>query len=558
MTDTVEIHLKNTGEKKQVPVGSTLVDIIKIFDFKMPYLIANAKVNNRTESLAYKVYRPKLVEFVDISSQSAMRTYVRSLCFILAKAVHDILPEATTYIEHAVSKGYFFHIEIDGETGKVTKSQLEDIRNRMHEIVEADYPFISHEEETEKVVKLFRENRMEDKALLLETSNFLYSRYFLLDGYINYFYGCLTPSTGYITIYDIIQYNGGFLLQIPNRINPVKLEDFARQDKLLDIYREHLHFLKMTGLDNVGDLNKVKQANRISDVIQISEAYQSKQIGDIVEQISKKYEEGVRVILISGPSSSGKTTFRKRLEIQLLVNMLKPVGISLDDYFVNREDTPKDEFGEYDYESLYSLDLSLFEENMLALMKGIEVEMPTYNFGTGMREYRDNRLKIDSNNILIVEGIHALNPELTANIPEEKKFMIYVSALTSISLDNHNWIPASDNRLLRRITRDFTYRNYSAMDTISRWNSVRRGEDKWIFPYQENADVMFNSAMIYELGSLRKHVEPILQQVPRTAPEYAEAYRLLKFLSYFNYITDNELPPTSLLREFVGGSSFRY
>lgn len=558
MTDTVEIYLKNTGEKKQVPIGSTLVDIIKIFDFKMPYLIANAKVNNRTESLAYKVYRPKLVEFVDISSQSAMRTYVRSLCFILAKAVHDILPEATTYIEHAVSKGYFFHIEIDGETGKVTKSQLDDIRNRMHEIVEADYPFISHEEETEKVVKLFRENRMEDKALLLETSNFLYSRYFLLDGYINYFYGCLTPSTGYITIYDIIQYNGGYLLQIPNRINPVKLEDFARQDKLLDIYREHLHFLKMTGLDNVGDLNKVKQANRISEVIQISEAYQSKQIGDIAEQISKKYEEGVRVILISGPSSSGKTTFRKRLEIQLLVNMLKPVGISLDDYFVNREDTPKDEFGEYDYESLYSLDLPLFEEDMLALMKGVEVEMPTYNFATGKREYRDNRLKIDSNNILIVEGIHALNPELTANIPEEKKFMVYVSALTSISLDNHNWIPASDNRLLRRITRDYTYRNYSAVDTISRWDSVRRGEDKWIFPYQENADVMFNSAMIYELGSLRKHVEPILQQVPRTAPEYAEAYRLLKFLSYFNYITDNELPPTSLLREFVGGSSFRY
>ena len=558
MTDTVEIYLKNTGEKKQVPIGSTLVDIIKIFDFKMPYLIANAKVNNRTESLTYKVYRPKLVEFVDISSQSAMRTYVRSLCFILAKAVHDILPEATTYIEHAVSKGYFFHIEINGETGKVTKSQLDDIRNRMHEIVEADYPFISHEEETEKVVKLFRENRMEDKALLLETSNFLYSRYFLLDGYINYFYGCLTPSTGYITIYDIIQYNGGYLLQIPNRINPVKLEDFARQDKLLDIYREHLHFLKMTGLDNVGDLNKVKQANRISEVIQISEAYQSKQIGDIAEQISKKYEEGVRVILISGPSSSGKTTFRKRLEIQLLVNMLKPVGISLDDYFVNREDTPKDEFGEYDYESLYSLDLPLFEEDMLALMKGVEVEMPTYNFATGKREYRDNRLKIDSNNILIVEGIHALNPELTANIPEEKKFMVYVSALTSISLDNHNWIPASDNRLLRRITRDYTYRNYSAVDTISRWDSVRRGEDKWIFPYQENADVMFNSAMIYELGSLRKHVEPILQQVPRTAPEYAEAYRLLKFLSYFNYITDKELPPTSLLREFVGGSSFRY
>ena len=558
MTDTVEIHLKNTGQKRQVPIGSSLVDIIKIFDFKMPYLIANAKVNNRTESLAYKVYRPKLVEFVDITSQSAMRTYVRSLCFIMAKAVHDILPDAKTYIEHAVSKGYYFQIEVDDEKGKVTDSQLDDIRKRMHEIVKADHPFISHEEETAEVVKLFRENQMEDKALLLETSNFMYSRYFVLDGYMNYFYGCLTPSTGYITIFDIIRYNGGYLLQIPNRESPDKLEIFERQDKLLDIYREHLHFLKMTGLDNVGDLNKAKQMNHISDVIQIAEAYQSKQIGDIATQIAKRYEEGVRVIFISGPSSSGKTTFRKRLEIQLLVNMLKPVGISLDDYFVNRTNTPKDIAGEYDYESLYALDLALFEQNILALTKGIEVDMPTYNFSTGEREYKNNRLKINSNNILIVEGIHALNPGLTAHIPDEKKFKIYVSALTSISLDNHNWIPASDNRLLRRMTRDYTYRNYSAMETISRWESVKRGEDKWIFPYQENADVMFNSAMIYELGSIRRHVEPILQQVPRTAPEYAEAYRLLKFLSYFNYINDRELPPTSLLREFLGGSSFRY
>lgn len=558
MIDTVEIHLKNTGQKKHVPVGSSLVDIIKIFDFKMPYLIANAKVNNRTESLKYKVYRPKLVEFVDISSQSGMRTYVRSLCFILAKAVNDILPHATTYIEHAVSKGYFFHIEIDGELGKVSSSQLDEIRERMHQIVAADYPFISKEDETEKVVKLFRENRMEDKALLLETSDFLYSRYFMLDGYINYFYGCLTPSTGYITIFDIRQYNGGFLLMIPNRETPDRLEEFVKQDKLLNVYREDLEFLKLTGLDNVGDLNRVKRANRISEVIQVAEAYQAKQIGDIANQISERYKEGVRVILISGPSSSGKTTFKKRLEIQLLVNKLKPVGISLDDYFVNREETPKDESGDYDYESLYALDLPLFEQNMLALMRGVEVEQPSYNFITGKREYKDKRLKIDSNTILIVEGIHALNPELTANIPDEMKFMVYVSALTSISLDNHNWIPASDNRLLRRMTRDYTYRNYTAMDTISRWSSVRRGEEKWIFPYQENADVMFNSAMIYELGSIRRHVEPILRQVPRTAPEYAEAYRLLKFLSYFNYITDRELPPTSLLREFVGGSSFRY
>lgn len=558
MIDNVEIHLKNTNEKKQVPVGTSLEEIIEIFDFKMPYLIVNARVNNRTESLAYKVYRPKLVEFVDLSSNSALRTYVRSLCFILTKAVNDVLPKATAFIEHAVSKGYFFHIVENGETDKVTDSDLDKIRKRMQEIVAANHPFISHEKETEEVVRLFREKGMEDKALLLETSKFMYSRYFELDGYINYFYGSLTPSTGYITIFDIMRYNGGFLLQIPNRATPDKLEDFVRQDKLLESYREQLHFLNVIELDNVGDLNKAKQENRISSVIQVAEAYQSQQIGAIAAEIAKKYEDGVRVILISGPSSSGKTTFRKRLEVQLMVNMLKPVGISLDDYFVNREDTPKDDTGDYDYESLYALDLQLFEENMLALMDGKEVNLPIYNFNTGKREYNDNRLKIDPNNILIVEGIHALNPELTAHIPEEKKFMVYVSALTTISLDNHNWIPASDNRLLRRMTRDYNYRNYSAMDTISRWGKVRRGEDKWIFPYQENADVMFNSAMIYELGSIRKHVEPILQQVPRNAPEYAEAYRLLKFLSYFNYITDSELPPTSLLREFLGGSSFRY
>ena len=558
MIDKVEIHLKNTNERKDVPVGTSLEDIIKIFDFKMPYLITNAKVNNRTESLSYKVYRPKLVEFVDLTTQSAMRTYVRSLSFILTKAVNDVLPNATTYMEHAVSKGYFFHIAENGNIDVVTDKLLGDICKRMREIVEADYPFISHEEETEKVVKLFREKGMEDKALLLETSKFLYSRYYELDGYINYFYGSLTPSTGYITIFDIIRYNGGFLLQIPNRTTPDRLENFGRQDKLLNSYRQQLKLLNMTGLDNVGDLNKAKQENRISSVIQIAEAYQSQQIGQIATDIAKRYEDGARIILISGPTSSGKTTFKKRLEVQLMVNMLNPIGISLDNYFVNRDETPKDETGDYDYESLYALDLPLLERDMIALMNGEEVNMPTYNFTTGQREYNNNTLKIDPNDVLIIEGIHALNPKLTEHIPEKMKYMIYVSALTTISLDNHNWIPASDNRLLRRMTRDYKYRNYSAVDTISRWRKVRKGEDKWIFPYQENADVMFNSAMIYELGSIRKHAEPILQQVPRNVPEYSEAYRLLKFLSYFNYITDKELPPTSLLREFLGGSSFNY
>jgi uridine kinase len=555
IADTVKIFCVNTGEEREVAVGTPLTGLIELLGVKMPYLIANAKVNNKTESLAYRVYRPKTIEFVDLSNSSAMRTYVRSLCFILAKAVDDLLPNAEMYIEHAVSKGYYFQIESDVPVGK---PELDAIRNRMREIVDADIPFVQVEEETTKVVQLFRERGMEDKARLLETSDMLYARYSKLEEYIDYFYGCLTPSTGYINLFDVQPHNGGFLLRVPNREHPVDLEPEVQQEKLLNVYREHLKFLKISRLDNVSDLNRAKLDDRMSEVIQVAEAYQSKQIGEIAEEITRRFQEGVRVVLISGPSSSGKTTFRKRLEIQLLVNLLRPVGISLDDYFVDRDKTPLDEDGEKDYESLYALDLDLFEQHMLRLMQGEEVELPFYNFVTGKREYRKNFLKMTDNSILIVEGIHGLNPELTAHIPPEKIFKVYVSALTTISLDDHNWIPASDNRLIRRIVRDYRYRGYSAEQTISRWDSVRRGEEKWIFPFQENADVMFNSAMIYELAAIRRHVEPVLMQVPRTVPEYSEAYRLLKFLSYFNYITDRELPPTSLLREFLGGSSFRY
>ena len=555
MTETVRVHCVNTNEYKDIPVGSTLVDLIYLFGVKSQYLIANAKVNNKTESLSYRVYRPKTVEFVDLSNSSAMRTYVRSLCFILAKAVDDILPHAKMYIEHAVSRGYYFQIESDVPVGI---PELDAVRNRMKEIVEADMPFVQVEEETVKVVKLFKELGMDDKATLLETSDLLYARYSKLGEYIDYFYGCLTPSTGYITMFDIQPHNGGFLLRVPNRQNPVELEPEVYQEKLLNIYREHLNFLKISELDNVGDLNTAIKEDKVYEVIQVAEAYQSMQITDIASDIAKRCKEGVRVVFISGPSSSGKTTFRKRLEVQLRVNLLKPVGISLDDYFIDRDKTPLDEHGEKDYESLYALNLELFEDHMLKLMKGEKVELPFYNFVSGMSEYRGNFLKMDENSILIVEGIHGLNPELTSHIPTENKFLIYVSALTTISLDDHNWIPASDNRLIRRMVRDYTYRGYSAQQTISRWDSVRRGEDKWIFPFQENADVMFNSAMIYELAAIRQHIEPILMQVPRTVPEYSEAYRLLKFLSYFNHITDRELPPTSLLREFLGGSSFRY
>ena len=555
MTETVRVHCINTNEYKNIRVGTLLVDLIDVFGVKSKYLIANAKVNNKTESLTYRVFRPKTVEFVDLSNSSAMRTYVRSLCFILAKAVDDLLPHAKMYIEHAVSKGYYFQIESDVPVGI---PELDAVRNRMREIVDEDIPFIQVEEESGEVVELFHKRGMEDKARLLETSDFMYSRYSKLDDYIDYFYGCLTPSTGYITMFDIQPHNGGFLLRVPNRDNPIELEPEVYQEKLLNVYREHLNFLKIIELDNVGDLNRAIKEDKVYEVIQVAEAYQSMQINDIASEIAKRFNDGVRVVFISGPSSSGKTTFRKRLEVQLRVNLLKPVGISLDDYFIDRDKTPLDEHGEKDYESLYALDLELFESHMLKLMKGEKVELPFYNFVTGMSEYRGKFLKMDENSVLIIEGIHGLNPELSSHIPPENKFLIYVSALTTISLDDHNWIPASDNRLIRRIVRDYTYRGYSAQQTIARWDSVRRGEDKWIFPFQENADVMFNSAMIYELAAIRQHVEPILMQVPRTVPEYSEAYRLLKFLSYFNHITDRELPPTSLLREFLGGSSFRY
>ncbi|MDD4016261.1 MAG: nucleoside kinase [Petrimonas sp.] len=556
MTDTVRIHCLNTNEYKDVRVGSSLEELIEVFGVKKPYLIANAKVNNKTESLTYRVYRPRRVEYVDISDSSAMRTYVRSLCFVLSKAVDDTLPDAEVYIEHAVSRGYYFHIESNVEVGE---KELMAVKKRMQEIIDADIPFIQVEEEIAEVVKLFRENGMKDKALLLETSDdLLYARYSKLDNYIDYYYGCLLPSSAYLHLFDVVPYNGGFLLVVPNRQNPVELEPVIPQQKLLKVYREHLEFLKISKLDNVGDLNKAIRTNKISEIIQVSEAYQANEIADIAKEITERYNDGLRVVLISGPSSSGKTTFRKRLEVQLYVNRLKPVGISLDDYFIDRDLTPLDEFGEKDYESLYAIDLELFENQIITLLNEEEIELPSYNFVTGKREFRNRRLVMDKKSVLIVEGIHALNPKLTEHIARDKKYMIYVSALTSISLDNHNWIPPADNRLLRRIVRDNRYRGYSARDTISRWDSVRRGEEKWIFPYQENADVMFNSAMIYELAAIRRHAEPVLQQVPRVVEEYSEAYRLLKFLRYFNYIADRELPPTSLLREFLGGSSFRY
>lgn len=555
MNKNVTIYCTNNNTYQDFPAGSTLLDIQKGMNIKTKYRTVNARVNYKTESLNFRVYTNKTVTFVDMSESSGMRTYVRSLCFIFANAVSEVVPNGRLSIQHPVSLGYYSLIEGDID---IDESIVDAIKLKMKEYIASDIPFEAVEEETSKVVKLFQEKGFEEKVKLLETSGMLYSRYYKLGDTVDYFYSSLVPSTAYIDLFDIQPYHGGWLLRIPNRTNPIELESVVEQPQMLNIFKEHARLSDILGLRTIGDMNMANAEGKMSNLIKISEAYQERAIVKIAEQIASRFHDGVRIVLISGPSSSGKTTFRMRLEVQLMVNLLKPVGISLDDYFVNREDTPLDEHGSYDFESLYALDIDLFNRDLSCLLQGEEVEMPTFNFTTGKREYKGNKLKIDDNSILVIEGIHGLNPELTSHIANNKKFKIYVSALTVIALDNHNWVSTADNRLLRRLVRDYQYRNYSAIDTISRWASVNKGEAKWIFPFQENADAMFNSAMIYELAALRQYAEPILKQVPNNVPEYSEAHRLLRFLSYVNYINDKELPPTSLLREFLGGSSFRY
>ena len=555
MSETITIYCKNNNTYKDVPIGSSLLDIYTAVGAPLRYRPMNAQVNNKTESLNFRCWQPKDIEFIDYTQLSGLRTYVRSLCHIFSKAVYDIWPTATLNLEQAVSKGYYCVIHngknIDLET-------IEKIKKRMWELIDADLPFLHKSVRTVDAAVLFRERGMNDKARLIETAGLPYTSYYELEGYINFFYGCLTPSTGYIQLFDLEPYMDGVLLRIPKQTDPMELQPVIKQDKMFEAYKEHLTLQRTVGLDNVGDLNLAIEKGRSQDIILVSEAMQEKQVAKIAEKIADGYKEGIRIVLISGPSSSGKTTFCKRLQVQLTTNLLHPVGISLDDYFLNREDTPKDEHGEYDFESLYALDLPYFNKDLKKLLSGEEIELPSFNFESGRRIFKGKKLKLRENSILVIEGIHALNPELTEFIDDKYKYRVYVSVLTSISLDNHNWIPTTDNRLLRRIIRDYRFRGYSAEDTINRWPSVRRGEDKWIFPYQENADAMFNSAMLYELAALRKYAEPILAQVPESNKANAEAYRLLRFLRYFNYIPTEELPGTSLLREFLGGGSFKY
>ncbi|MGL5957401.1 MAG: nucleoside kinase, partial [Phocaeicola sp.] len=525
----------------------------------LPHGVVSAKVNNKVEGLTFQVYHNKDVEFLTLLSSSGMRTYVRSLCFVLCKAVEELYPGKRITLEHPISKGYFCSIKLDRE---IEEEDINRIKRRMNEIIAQNIPFHRHEKHTTEVVELFRQKGMLDKVRLLESSEELYSYYYTLEETLDYYYGALLPSTGYIKLFDLLKYSSGALLRIPNRNNPDLLEEITNQEKMLEVFQEHQKWNEILGITTVGELNMVCNKGYASNLINLSEALQEKKIIQIADDINNRSKEngkeGVKVVLISGPSSSGKTTFSKRLSVQLMVNGRKPVPISLDNYFVNRVNTPKDETGEYDYESLYALDLPFFNKQLKALIAGEEVELPTYNFVKGEREFKGEKLKIDEQTILVLEGIHALNPEFIPHIEQEKTYKIYVSALTTISLDDHNHIPTTDNRLLRRILRDYKYRNYSAEETISRWQSVRAGEDKWIFPYQENADAMFNSALLFELAVLKDHLEPILRKVPNSVSAYSEAFRLRKFLNYFASVQDVELPPTSLLREFVGGSSFKY
>lgn len=553
MKQVIQIRCKNNKKSQKVEIGSTLFDIFSAFDLKMTHGPVSARVNNKVEGMHYRVYNSKDVEFLDMTSSSGSRAYTRTLFFVLCKAVQDIYPATDVVIDIPVSNGFYVDIRLGRP---VVDEDVNIIRRRMQEIIDARMPIRRFTVPTEEAVALFQEKGDVEKVKLLKTSGSIYTTYYKIGDYVDYYYGTLLTNTSQLYLFGLEKYYDGMLLRIPSLKNPDVLGEMTRQDKMFEIFKEHHRWQSILGIRTVGDFNQAIDANHSTDIINISEALQEKKIAKIAEEIASR--KGVKLVLLAGPSSSGKTTSCKRLSIQLAVNGLKPLQISLDDYFVDREKTPKDASGEYDYESIYALDLDLINEQFNALFRGEEVELPKYDFQSGKSKKSGNKLKMNDNNVLVVEGIHALNPELTAHIPQEQIFRVYASALTTILLDNHNYIPTTDNRLLRRIIRDYKYRGVSAQETIHRWPSVRAGENKWIFPFQENADAMLNTAMLYELAVIKTQAEPLLQQVPENSEEYAEAYRLLKFLKYFKGIPYNNLPPTSLLREFLGGSSFHY
>ena len=553
MKQVIQIRCKNNKKIVNVNIGSTLSDVLNEINLKMPYGPVCAKVNNKVEGLHYRLYHKKDVEFLDMTSGSGSRNYTRSVFFVLCKAVKDIWPESHVVIDIPVSNGYYCDLRIGRP---VTEEDVAKVKARMDEIIAAAMPIRRHESVTEKAIKLFSDLGDTAKVKLLQTTGRLYTTYYDIDGYYDFYYGSLLTNTKQIYLYGLDKYYDGMLLRIPTLKDPSILPEMIRQDKLFEIFKEHHHWQDVMEIRTVGDFNNAVATDHSIDLINISEALQEKKIAHIADEIAKR--KGVKLILLAGPSSSGKTTTCKRLSIQLIANGLRPLQISLDDYFVDRELSPRDENGDYDFESIHALNLKLINEQFNALFNGEEVELPRYDFPTGKSVKSGNKLKMEDNNVLVVEGIHALNPELTSQIPEELKYRVYVSALTTILLDDHNYIPTTDNRLLRRIIRDYKYRGVDARETIRRWPSVRAGENKWIFPFQENADVMFNSAMLFELAVIKQQAEPLLEQVPENCPEYSEAYRLLKFLKYIKPIPNTDIPPTSLLREFLGGSSFKY
>lgn len=553
MKQMLQICCKNNKSSEKFELGSTILQVYEKLKPEMKHRPLCALVNNRIEGLRFRLFGSKQIEFLDITSAAGRKIYARSLSFVLWKAVEDLYPGTTLMLEAPVSNGYYFTLNLGRP---VSLEDAAALRKRMKDIIDEGHEFHRIESPTEEAAALFRERGMTNKARLFERLGRLYTFYYKLCDTVDYYYGPLVPSTDYLDLFDLVKYYDGLLLRIPRFEDSNKLGELIKQEKMLNVFREDHQLERLLGVSTVGELNAATTQGASGDIIKIAEALQEKKICHISDRIASL--SNVKVILIAGPSSSGKTTFSKRLSIQLMTSGLRPYPISLDDYFVNREDNPRDENGDYDYESIYALNLKLFNEHLQMLLAGEEIELPKYDFTAGKSTMSGKRLKLSPNTILILEGIHALNPILTKDVPDDRKFKIYVSALTTIKLDNHNYIPTTDNRLIRRIVRDFKYRGASASDTIARWPSVRRGEDKWIFPFQENADMMFNSALLYELAVLKNQAIPVLESVNENQPEYATANHLIQFLKYFKTIPDRELPPTSILREFLGGSSFKY
>ena len=557
----VQIRCKNNNVTKSFPEGTSLLDIYQEFaeEIHLPYPVVSAKVNNVSQGLKFRVFQNRDVEFLDAREGSGHRVYVRSLSFVLYKATQDVFPGSKLFIEHSLCRGYYCNFKKRGGES-LSDNDVSSIRKRMQEIIDLDMPFRRTEATNEESIRVFTERGFTDKVKLLETSGQIYSDYYMLGDTVDYYYGPLVPSAGYLKVWGLERYEEGMLLRVPDWNNPLQLAEKVDQPKTFGMFAEKTRWDIIMRLSNAGDVNKAIKRGYASELIQVSEALQEKKIVQIAEEIERRFhseENPIRIVLITGPSSSGKTTFCKRLSVQLLACGLRPVSFSTDDYFVNRVDTPKLPNGDYDFDNIETVEYSLLEDHLLRLMQGEKVEIPEYNFVTGKREYNGKKLKLSGDTVLIIEGIHALNPLLTKKVPDDVKYKIYISALTSISLDDHNWIPTRDNRLLRRIIRDYNKGAYTAQQTISQWKNVCLAEDQWIFPYQETADVMFNSALNIEFAVLRTHAEIILSSVPRNCPEYSEAHRLLKFIHYFLPISDKEIPPTSIMREFVGGSSFK-